>query len=229
MLLNCGVGEDLDCKEIKLINPKGNQSWIFIGRTDAEAETPNTVATWCEGLTHLKRPWCWERLRAGGEGDDRGWDGWMASPIRWTWVWVNSGSWWWTGRPGVLRFMGLQRVGHDWVTELNTISWLGEVRVPLTKGPCPSNLIPLNPPFVKVLVLKTWGFLKYGYKWPLGHNFRTSPWSFLQDRQSCFSASGLCGCGRKKMAPQRCFPSNPRHLWICYITWKKEFCKCYWV
>ena len=79
----------------------------------------NTLATWCEELTHLKRPWCWERLRAGGEGDDRGWDGWMASLTQWTWVWVDSGSWWWTGRPGVLWFMGSQRVGHDWATELN--------------------------------------------------------------------------------------------------------------
>ena len=79
----------------------------------------NTLATWCQELTHWKRPWCWERLRAGGEGDDRGWDGWMASPTQWTWVWVNSGSWWWTGRPDVLWFMGLQRVGHDWATELN--------------------------------------------------------------------------------------------------------------
>ena len=70
-------------------------------------------------LTHWKRPWCWEGLGAGGEGDDRGWDGWMASRTQWTWVWVNSGSWWWTGRPGVLRFMGSQRVGHDWATELN--------------------------------------------------------------------------------------------------------------
>ena len=68
-------------------------------------------------LTHLKRPWCWERLKAGGEGDDRGWDGWMASPTRWTWVWVGSGSWWWTGKPGVLQSMGLQRVRHDWMTE----------------------------------------------------------------------------------------------------------------
>ena len=68
--------------------------------------------------THWKRLWCWEGLGAGGEGDDRGWDGWMASLIRWTWVWVNSRSWWWTGRPGMLRFMGSQRVGHDWVTEL---------------------------------------------------------------------------------------------------------------
>ena len=67
----------------------------------------------------LERLWYWEGLGAGGKGDDRGWDGWMASPTRWTWVWVNSGRWWWTGRPGVLRFMGLQIVRHDWATELN--------------------------------------------------------------------------------------------------------------
>ena len=73
----------------------------------------------CEELTHWKRLWCWEGLGAGGEGDDRGWDGWMASPTRWTWAWVNSGSWWWTGRPGMLQFMGSQRVGHNWATELN--------------------------------------------------------------------------------------------------------------
>ena len=79
----------------------------------------NTLATWCEELTHLKRPWCWERSKAGGEGDDRGWDGWMALSTRWTWIWVDSGNWWWTGRPGVLRIMGLQRIGHDWATELN--------------------------------------------------------------------------------------------------------------
>ena len=79
----------------------------------------NTLATWCKEVTHLKRPWCWKRLRAGGEGDDRGWDGWMASPTQWIWVWVDSGSRWWTGRPGVLWFMGSQRVGHDWATELN--------------------------------------------------------------------------------------------------------------
>ena len=65
----------------------------------------------------LEKAWCWERLRARGEGDDRGWDDWMASPTQWTWVWMNSGSWWWTGRPGVLQFMGSQRVRHDWATE----------------------------------------------------------------------------------------------------------------
>ena len=81
----------------------------------------NTLATWCEELTHWKRPWCRERLKVGGEEDYRGWDGWMASPPQWTWVWVSSGSWWWTGRPGILQSMGSQRVGHNWATELN--SW----------------------------------------------------------------------------------------------------------
>ena len=84
----------------------------------------STLATSWEELTHWKRSWCWEGLGAGGEGDDRGWDGWMASLTRWKWVWVNSGSWWWTGRPGVLRFIGLQRVGHDWATKLNWVSLL---------------------------------------------------------------------------------------------------------
>ena len=85
----------------------------------------STLATLCEELTHWKRLWCWERLGVGGEGDDRGWDGWMASLTRWTWVWVISRSWWWTGRPGVLRFMGSQRVGHDRATELT--DWLYEL------------------------------------------------------------------------------------------------------
>ena len=82
----------------------------------------STLATSCEELTHWKRLWLWEGLGAGGEGDNRGWDGWMASPTRWTWVWVNSGSWWRTGRPGVLRFMGSQIVGHHWGTELNWVT-----------------------------------------------------------------------------------------------------------
>ena len=107
----------LDCKEIQPVHPKGNQSWIFIGRTDVEAETP---ILWAWDVKNwLLRLWCWERLKAGGEGDDRGWDGWMALLTRWTWVWASSGSWWWTGKPGMLQSMGLQRVGHDWATELN--------------------------------------------------------------------------------------------------------------
>ena len=76
----------------------------------------NNLATWCKELTHLKRLWSWERLKAGGEGDDRGWDGWMAPLTQWTWVWE---SWWWTGRPSMLQSMEYQRVRHDWVTELN--------------------------------------------------------------------------------------------------------------
>ena len=87
------------------------QSWSWIS---------NILVTWCEELTHWERPWCWERLRAGGEGDDIGWDGWMAS-LKWTWVWVDSGNWWWTGRPGVLWFMGSQRVRHDWATKEQNI------------------------------------------------------------------------------------------------------------
>ena len=106
----------LDCKEVQPVHPKGVQSWVFFGRTDAKAETPIHLM---QRVDSLKRLWCWEGLGAGGEGDDRGWDGWMASRTRWTWIWVNSGRWWWTGRPGVLRFMGSQRVVDDWATELN--------------------------------------------------------------------------------------------------------------
>ena len=88
----------------------------------------NTLATWCEELINLKRPRFWERLKAGGEGDNRGWDGWMASLTRWIWVLVSSGSWWWTGKPGMRQSVGSQRVGHNWATELN---WTLEL---LTRG-----------------------------------------------------------------------------------------------
>ena len=108
----------LDCREIQPVHSKRDQSWVLIGRT-CWSWNSNTLATSCKELIHWKRPWCWEGLGAGGEGDDRGWGGRMASPTRWTWVWVNSRSWWWTGRPGMLQFMGSQRVGHDWATELN--------------------------------------------------------------------------------------------------------------
>ena len=123
MLLNCGAGEDfwesLGLQgDLKPVYPKANKSWIFIGKTDAEAETLNTLATWCEELTHLKKPWCWERLKGGGEGDDRGWDGWMVSLTGWTKVLASSRSWWWTRKPDMLQSMGFQRVWHDWATEL---------------------------------------------------------------------------------------------------------------
>ena len=125
----------------------------------------DTLATWWEELTHLKRPWCWERLRAGGEGDDRGWDGGMASPTQWTWVRINSGSWWWTGRPGVLQSMGLQRLRCDWMTELN---WLIDL----------TNI----PGSYAILLFTTSGFLSWPDTSTTEHFFcfgpATSFWSF---------------------------------------------------
>ena len=120
VMLEKTLESTLICKEIELVHSKGNRPWIFFGRTDAEVETPilwpSDVKNW---LISRDADRCWERLKIGGEGGNRGWNGWMASQTRWTWVWVNSGSWWWTGRPGVLQFKGSQRVGHNWATELN--------------------------------------------------------------------------------------------------------------
>ena len=113
----------LDCKEIQSVHPKGNESWIFIRRTDVEAETPILWPPDAKSRLIWKDPDAgknWRREQKEAEkGGDRGWDGWMASLTQWTWIWVNSGSWWWTGRPGMLQFMGSQRVRHDWVTKLN--------------------------------------------------------------------------------------------------------------
>ena len=127
MLLNCGVGEDSlripwtarrsNHSILKEISPEYSLEGLMLKLK------LHYLATWCEELTYLKSPWCWERLKLGAEGDDRGWNGWMASPTQWTWVWVGSRSWWWTGRPSMLQSMGSQRVGHDWVTELNWTEW----------------------------------------------------------------------------------------------------------
>ena len=110
----------IECHEA--MGPSGespNWSWPRNWKDWCWSWNSNTLATWCKELTHWKRPWCWERLRAGGEGDDRVWDGWMASPTQWTWVWVNSGSWSCTRRPDVLQSMGSQRIRRDWAAELN--------------------------------------------------------------------------------------------------------------
>ena len=156
MLLNCGVGED-SWESLGLQGDPTSPFWRRSAMGFLWKEwfwSSSTLATSCEELTHWKRLWCWEGLGAGGEGDDRGWDGWMASLTRWTWVWVNSGRWWWTGRPGVLRFMGSQRVGLDWATELNWTSlpdtWHGGLaflgnhfhKVFLIKCHLPDNLLP---------------------------------------------------------------------------------------
>ena len=125
MLLNCDVGED-SWESLGLQGDPTSPFWRSVlgvhWKDWCWSWNSNTLATSCEELTHWKRLWYWEGLGAGGEGDDGGWDGWMASLTQCTWVWVNSGSWWWTGRPGVLRFMGSQRVRHEWATDLNWTS-----------------------------------------------------------------------------------------------------------
>ena len=119
MVLKKTLERPLDCKEFQPVHPKGDQSWVFIGRTDLKLKL-QYFGHLMWRADSLKRPWCWERLKAGGEGDDRGWDGWMASLTQWTWVWVNSRSWQWIGRPGVLQSMGITKSQtrlSDW-TEL---------------------------------------------------------------------------------------------------------------
>ena len=122
MLLNCGVGED-SWESLELQDPTSpscRKSVLNIHWKDwCWSWSSSTLATWCKELTHWKRPWCWERLKAGGQGDNIGWKGWMASLIQLTWVWASCRSWWGTGKPSMLQSMGLQRVGQNWVTELN--------------------------------------------------------------------------------------------------------------
>ena len=119
MLSNCGAGED----SWDSLGQLGGQTSQFYGKSTLNIHwkewwwrwSPNTLATQWKVPTHWKRPWYWERLRAGGEGVDRGWDGW--SLTQWTWVWANPRRWWRTGKPGMLQFMGSHRVRHDWATE----------------------------------------------------------------------------------------------------------------
>ena len=121
VMLEKTLESPLDSKEIQPVHLKGNQSCICIGRIDVEAETPILWSPDEKNWLIWKDPDCWERLRAGGEGDDRGWDGWMASLTQWTCVWISSRSWWWIERPNNVH--GLQRVRHNWATEL---SWIEE-------------------------------------------------------------------------------------------------------
>ena len=109
----------LGCKEIQPVLRKGGQSWMFIGRTDAEAETPILWPPDAKKWLIWKDPDAGNDWRREEKGNDRGWNGWMASSTQWTWVWVSSGSWWWAGKPGMLQSIGSQRVGHDWASELN--------------------------------------------------------------------------------------------------------------
>ena len=119
MVLEKTPESPLDCKEIQPVHPKEISPEYSLEKDWCWSWNSNTLVIWCKELTYLKRPWCWERLKVGGEGDNRGWVGWMASLTQWTWVWTRSRSWWWMGKPGMVQSMGLQRVTHDWATEMN--------------------------------------------------------------------------------------------------------------
>ena len=164
----------LDCKEIQQVHSEGDQP--FLWKEWCWSWNSSTLATSCKELTHWKRLWCWEGLGARGEGNDRGWDGWMASLTRWTWVLVNSGSWWWTGRPGVLWFMGSQRVGHDWATELTWFLLSGRLhhrwenrkirKKVLVAQLCPTHCDPMTvahqaPPFMEFSRQEHWSGLPF--------------------------------------------------------------------
>ena len=134
MVLEKTLGSLLDCKEIKPAHSKEDQSWVFIGRTDAEAEAPilwpPNVKNWLIGKDpDFGKDWRQEekkkKKKAGGEGDDREWDGWMASVTQWIRVWINYGSWQWAGMLGMLQSMESQRVGQGWVIELNWTELIG--------------------------------------------------------------------------------------------------------
>ena len=153
----------------------------------------NTLATWCEELTHLTRPWCWGRLKAAGEGDDREWDGWMASPTWWAWIWASSASWWWTGKPGVLQSMGLQRVRHDWETELN---WSWFIMLLISAIQQSDSVIYINILF------------HFLFHYSLSHNIECS--------SSLAVACGLSGCGVWAQLPRRMWDlSSPTRDWTC--------------
>ena len=140
----------LDCKEIQPVHPKENQLWIFIGSWNS-----STLATRCEELTLWKRPWCWERLKVGGEGDDRGWDGLMASLSQWTWVWASSGSWCWTAWHAAVHGVARsQTQPKDWtelnwcitesicsIPEINTTLWINYISIKNCKS---CNVPPIN-------------------------------------------------------------------------------------
>ena len=146
MLLNCGVGED-SWESLGLQGDPTSPSWrrsvLGVHWKDwCWSWNSNTFATSCEELTHWKRPWCWEGFVAGGEGGDRGWDGWMASPTWWTRVWVNSGSWWWTGRPGV-QIHGVAK-SQTWLSDLSELDWTETLILPFTLWPWANVSTPPN-------------------------------------------------------------------------------------
>ena len=154
MVLEKTLESLLDYKEIKPVNPKGNQPWIFIGGTDAKVEAPVLWLSDAKSQLIMKRPWCWERLKAGEEVDNRGWDGWMASLTWWTRVWANSGRLWRTGNPGVLQSTGSQRVGHKLGTKQQQ-PFHNHTLLPVSGNLC-SVLHHYHPGFLRMLLMESY-------------------------------------------------------------------------
>ena len=208
MVLEKTLESPLDCKEIQPVNPKGNQSWIFIWRTDVDSEAPilwpPDVKNWL-----IRRPWCWPRLKAGGVGDDRGLGGWMTSPTRWTWVWASSGSCWWTGKSGALQSLGLQRVRHDWVTELNWIEPDGYkeyIYVRKTGKIKKKNLPSQHPLFKGIFVFSSLEDILLKDKKHSEHCSGPHTWWFIQPQWVYFSSQSLTWgwAGPCQSGPMRC-------------------------
>ena len=182
MLLKCGVGED-SWESLGLQGDPNSPFWRrsalgFLWREWCWSWNSSTLTTSWKELTHWERLWHWEGLGTGGEGDDRGWDGWVASLTRWMCVWVNSGSWWWTGRPGVLQFMGSQRIGHDWVTELN---WIDVLWASYSMCQFQTSLLNYRP-----LLVTCWAS-PLGWKYTFLKGAREGPVLFLKCQYTSYS------------------------------------------
>ena len=230
MLLNCGVGE-VSWESLGLqgdpTSPFWRQSVLGVLWKDwCWSWNSNILATWCEELTHLKRPWCWERLKAGGEGDDRGWDGWMASPTQWTWVWINSGSWWWTGRPGVLWFMGSGRVEQtDWATELNWLTILtASYRWPASSLSY-SSLSCQCPHYysfwVSILIISNLCQIRNDFEWFLMISLMSWPW-FEHLEASCTDPNLLSDLSLCCRLPRRGTGASVRAVEVVCVTFRED-------
>ena len=186
----------LDCKEIQPVHSEGDQPWVFFGRR-CKSWNSSTLATSCEELTHWKRLWHWEGLGAGGEGDDRGWDGWMASLTRWTWVSVNSGSWWWAGRPGGCDSWGRKEsdtterlIWSDliwylkkllWCLHIWKIFWLGK-KLQAQSSPGLKDAAPL---FISRWLIDTCILVKMNFKWLSGASWNRLLFDISLKKFSC--------------------------------------------
>ena len=180
-----GGGQSIGASASALVLPMNIQDWFPVGLTGLisfQSKGLSRVSSNTTVQKHWKRPQCWERLKAGGEGNERGWDGWMASPTQWRWVWVYSGSWWWTGRPGVLQSMGSQRVWHNWATKLNWVNvmvFIGPVLVVVVTLRCEIESLPLRLSAADPVLCQTWWGNTVGICGHKGSLIPESPWRAL--------------------------------------------------